>query len=78
MAVRIETTPNGPYIVEGQIELRDAAGRLVNTSGKDRVALCRCGGSTKKPFCDGNHSKLGFKAAEAAVQDAELRGNTGS
>lgn len=68
MRVRITTTPNGPYIVEGEIELRDPTGMLIPTSGKGRLALCRCGASTKKPFCDGTHSKLGFKAAEAVME----------
>ena len=68
MGMRITTTPNGPYIVEGEIELGDPTGMLIPTSGKSRVAICRCGALTKKPFCDRTHSKLGFKAAEVAVE----------
>lgn len=35
---------------------------------QETVALCRCGASTKKPFCDGTHSRVGFRAAERAVR----------
>jgi CDGSH-type Zn-finger protein len=67
MTIKITARPNGPYLVEGEIELYDPAGNRVETAGKPKVALCRCGGSTTKPFCDGTHSKIGFQAAEAAV-----------
>jgi CDGSH-type Zn-finger protein len=67
MAVKITARPNGPYLVQGDIELYDPAGNRVNVAPGATVALCRCGGSTTKPFCDGTHSKIGFKAAEAAV-----------
>lgn len=69
MAVRITTRPNGPYLVQGDVELRDAAGNKVDVAPGAVIALCRCGGSTTKPFCDGTHSRIGFKAAEAAVKD---------
>ena len=45
--------------------MRDADGNVY--PAKETVALCRCGASTKKPFCDGTHSKVGFQAAEQAV-----------
>ncbi|MSO56195.1 MAG: CDGSH iron-sulfur domain-containing protein [Acidobacteria bacterium] len=58
---------NGPYLVEGDdVTLVDWNGH-VYTIPKRPFALCRCGASTRKPFCDGTHSKIGFQAAEAAV-----------
>jgi CDGSH-type Zn-finger protein len=63
--VTIEARPNGPYVVTGTIELRDTNGSVLPTQA--RVALYRCGASTKKPFCDGTHSKIGFQAAAEAV-----------
>lgn len=67
MTTKITCKPNGPYLLEGECELFDPTGAKVDTTGKKVVALCRCGGSTNKPFCDGTHSKTGFAAAEAAV-----------
>ena len=68
MAVKITIRPNGPYLVEGEIELVDVNGNKVDTTARGpRIALCRCGASVTKPFCDGTHSKIGFQAAEAAV-----------
>ena len=67
MSVKIQIRPNGPYLVEGEVEIIDPAGNKVDTSARPRIALCRCGASVTKPFCDGTHSKIGFQAAEAAV-----------
>ena len=66
--VTIEIIKNGPYIVTGRAELKDDDGNAYPE--KNRVALCRCGASTTKPFCDGTHSKIGFQAAEKAVPDS--------
>jgi CDGSH-type Zn-finger protein len=68
MTCKITTRPNGPYLVEGDCELYDPTGAKIDTSARGpRFALCRCGASVTKPFCDGTHSKIGFQAAEAAV-----------
>ena len=66
--VEIKARENGPYRVQGPIRLLDAEGDEYDLGERGEViALCRCGASTTKPFCDGTHSKLGFEAAERAV-----------
>src|SRR5437016_13737753 len=67
--VTIETIKNGPYIVTGEVELIDVDGNKFPV--EKRMALCRCGASTEKPFCDGTHSKRGFKAVEKAVPESK-------
>lgn len=59
---------NGPYLVRGPVRLLDSDGVTYQLSGT-AIALCRCGASTTKPFCDGTHSRIGFEAAERAVAD---------
>lgn len=68
--VEITLRPSGPYLVKGPIVLRDGDGNELDLAGKTTIALCRCGASTTKPFCDGTHSKIGFMAANAAVADS--------
>lgn len=68
MSVKITIRNNGPYLVEGDFTLVDADGQEVPLAKR---ALCRCGGSTTKPFCDGTHSKIGFQGAVAAVEKAD-------
>ena len=55
--VRIRVRHEGPLVVDGPIELVDAEGNLIPCppSAKGNVALCRCGASANKPFCDGSH-----------------------
>ena len=70
--VEIRPRENGPYLVRGPVRLVDADGNEYDLSERgDPIALCRCGGSTTKPLCDGTHSKIGFEAAERAVRAAE-------
>lgn len=69
--VKIKTIRNGPLQVKGPVEIVDHDGNAYDIADKRTVFLCRCGGSTTKPFCDGTHSKLGFDAAERAVAAAE-------
>lgn len=63
----IKVRQNGPYLVEGdEVTVVDWNGKAYQVA-KRPFALCRCGASTTKPFCDSTHSRIGFAAAEAAV-----------
>lgn len=70
-AVIIKAKNNGPFLVEGPFRLIDADGQEYALEAGKKYNLCRCGASTKKPFCDGTHSRIGFAAAERAVREAE-------
>jgi len=59
-ATCIQLVNDGPLIVDGHIELEGANGNKSAMSGK--TALCRCGASDNKPFCDGSHKNSGFKS----------------
>lgn len=64
--VTITVKPNGPLLVTGATSLTDPTGKVIPLAEGRLVALCRCGHSSMKPFCDGAHSRTGFVAADAA------------
>ena len=63
--VTITPTDNGPYLVQGSVTLLDAEGNPYEVS--DTIALCRCGHSSTKPFCDGSHERVNFAAVNRAT-----------
>ncbi|MDQ2676343.1 MAG: CDGSH iron-sulfur domain-containing protein [Actinomycetota bacterium] len=71
MSTRITPYPDGPYLVRGAFEVTDADGNVIDARRKT-IALCRCGASRSKPFCDGTHKLIGFKAAGQS-DDSPLR-----
>ena len=65
--VRIRMRPSGPFVVEGPFTLVDSEGNEFSISpDKPAVALCRCGESKNRPFCDGAHKSCGFDSDERA------------
>lgn len=57
--VRVTAMPGGPLIVVGACTVQDADGNVLKEGAK--MALCRCGASGNKPFCDGSHGGAGFE-----------------
>lgn len=67
MSTTITVRDNGPLLVQGPITVVDAAGTQFKIpADKPAVALCRCGQSNNKPFCDGAHKAGGFDSVERA------------
>ena len=66
MAVKITVFNNAPCNVEGEVELYDQSGKKFDLGGRTKISLCRCGGSKKKPFCDGSHRTIGFTSEVTA------------
>jgi CDGSH-type Zn-finger protein len=61
MPTKIIARTNGPLLIEGDgIDIVDQNGKEFHAPNPAKFALCRCGGSANKPFCDGTHSKNGF------------------
>jgi CDGSH iron-sulfur domain-containing protein 3 len=65
--VHIRLRPDGPLVIEGPFTLADSEGNLFSlATDKPAIALCRCGQSAKKPFCDGTHKTCGFVSDDRA------------
>jgi CDGSH-type Zn-finger protein len=65
--VVIHTRAGGPFLVEGPVTVLDSEGAAFKISpDKPAIALCRCGASGNRPFCDGSHKQCGFDADEKA------------
>ena len=62
----VEPRPNGPLFVRGHMRIVAADGRLIRED--TRLALCRCGASENKPFCDGSHRRIGFETAPTSAE----------
>src|SRR4051794_27636699 len=63
-AVVIVPYQDGPYLIRGAIELRDQWGQTIPTNRRT-IALCRCGKSKTRPFCDGTHHVVKFRASSS-------------
>lgn len=62
---KVTVKVDGPYLVEG-VEILDSRGKPYAVDSSKPAALCRCGASANKPFCDGSHNRIGFKSGDTA------------
>ena len=65
-ATRITVVNDGSLRVEGDFEIVDQDGRPFGLAGRQKVTLCRCGQSSRKPFCDSAHKTCGFQSQVVA------------
>ena len=68
----IDVPENGPFLVKGLKKLTDAEDQPIEMA-KDVIALCRCGASKNKPFCDGTHKDIGFTGATERQESYPVR-----
>ena len=66
MSLEIKARENGPYLIPAGATYTDTDGNQQTTTGSN-IALCRCGHSAKKPFCDGTHRKINFEAPQIVL-----------
>lgn len=72
--VTIRCRHNGPLVIDGPVTIVDAEGNAFPLpTEKPLLALCRCGHSANKPFCDGRHKTIGFVGDEAAPESGAPR-----
>lgn len=71
MTVKMLFSPDGSIVVGGDLsalKLTDSTGKPIDITGETKLYLCRCGASKTKPFCDGSHETIGFKASDPAAR----------
>jgi CDGSH-type Zn-finger protein/uncharacterized Fe-S cluster protein YjdI len=69
----VRITPDGPLYFRGELEIHTPTGMIKET----RAALCRCGASRNKPFCDNSHQGIAFRASDESGMTATARGTEG-
>ena len=67
---RITPYRDGPYIVRGEFTITDQDGNEIEP-GRGTIALCRCGRSQIRPFCDGTHKLIGFRADGGSERESD-------
>ncbi|HTN23236.1 MAG TPA: CDGSH iron-sulfur domain-containing protein [Solirubrobacteraceae bacterium] len=72
---RITSYRDGPLLVRGPFRLEDQDGNAID-SGRATIALCRCGKSRHRPFCDGTHKLVRFRAPSGAETARAVAGLT--